>query len=47
MAYSKGFLLEKAIEITKAHARGGNTRSAETVLKQVYEELKKINEEIE
>jgi len=44
--YSKGALLEKAVEITKAHAEGGDSRNCATVLREVYEELKKINEEL-
>lgn len=47
MGYSKGSLLEKALKVAEAHAKSGNTRYVEIVLKQVYEELKKINEEIE
>lgn len=47
MAYEKSFLLKKAIKIAKAHAKSGNTRSVELVLRRVYEELKKINQELE
>jgi hypothetical protein len=44
--YSKGALLEKAVEIAKAHAKGGDSRNSALVLREVYEELKKINEEL-
>ena len=47
MAYNNTNLLEKALEITKAHARSGKTRNVELVLRKVFEELKKINEELE
>lgn len=48
MALSKIALLEKAVEITKEYARSGATnRTTETVLKFVYEELKKINEDLD
>lgn len=47
MAYSNAALLDKAVEITKEHARSGSTRTAETVLKFVYEELKKINQDLD
>ncbi|MEK7502214.1 MAG: hypothetical protein AAB609_01690 [Patescibacteria group bacterium] len=47
MAYSKTALLDKAIDIVKEYGRGGSTRIAELTLRQVYEELKRINQEIE
>ena len=46
MAYSKTALLEKALKIAKAHARSGNNTPIDVVLKQVYEALVEINEEL-
>lgn len=47
MSYTKTALLEKAIDIVKEYGKGGSTRTAESTLRQVYEELKKINKETE
>ena len=47
MAYSNAALLEKSVEIAKEHAKSGSTRSVESVLKGVYEELKKLNSDID
>lgn len=44
--YSKASLLDKALEVAKEHARSGNTTPVELVLRKVYEELKKIDEEL-
>mgnify|MGYP001619001250 CR=1 FL=1 len=46
MAYSKINLLDKSYEVIKAYAAGGGSAPLETVLRNVYEELKKINEEL-
>jgi hypothetical protein len=45
MAYPKATLLDKACEIVKAYAAGGGKNSPEIVLRYVYEELKKLNED--
>lgn len=47
MAYSKINLLDKAYEVTKSYAAGGGSTPIRTVLRNVYEELKNINKEIE
>ena len=48
MAHTNFSLVDKAIEIAKAYARSGNsTASIDTVLKEVYQALKEINEELE
>lgn len=47
MSFSKISLLEKAVDVTKAYASSGASTPLETVLKDVYEQLKKINEELE
>jgi len=44
---NKNYLLEKAIEIAKEHARSGNVRSVEIVLREVYEQLKKLGKDVE
>lgn len=46
MAYSKINLLDKAYEVVKAYAAGGGSTPLDTVLRNIYEELKKINEEL-
>ena len=38
-------LLEKAIEITKEYARGGGNTPIDTVLRNVYEQLKVLNKD--
>lgn len=47
MAFSKLSLLEKAITITTAYASGNVSTPVEQVLHDVYEELKKINQDCE
>lgn len=47
MAFSKVSLLDKAVKITEAYAKGGGPISPEAVLRNVYEELKKLNGELE
>ncbi len=47
MKYSKSSLLDKAYEITKAYASSNGTTPLATVLKNVYEELVLINEELD
>lgn len=46
MAYSKINLLDKAYEIAKAYAASGSTAPVHLVLRNSYEELKKINDEL-
>jgi len=46
MAYSKFNLLDKSYEVVKAYAAGGGSTPLETVLRNIYEELNKINEEL-
>lgn len=42
---NKVTLIDKAVEITKEYARGGGSNPLESVLKNTYEELKKLNED--
>ncbi len=44
--YSERKMLEMAVEITKEYARGGGSTTPGTILKMVYKELKKINDDI-
>lgn len=46
MAYSKFNLLDKSYEVVKAYAAGGGSTPLEVVLKNIYEELNKINDEL-
>ena len=46
MAYNKSFLFGKAIEITKKYARSGHSSGVASVLKDVYEQLVKLNEDL-
>lgn len=46
MAYSKTYLLSEAIKITVAYARGGGN-APRIVLKNIFDQLKELNEEIE
>lgn len=43
---TKHQLLEKTVEITKEYARGGGSSLA-PILSSVYEELKKLNQDLE
>ncbi len=46
MAIPKSTLIDKAVEITKAYASSGShSQSIALVLRQVYEELVKLNNE--
>lgn len=47
MKYSKIVLLDKAIEITKAYATSGGSSPVSMVLEKVYEQLKKLNDDVE
>lgn len=47
MALSNGFLLEKALEVVKSYASGGGSVPLRKVLRDVYEELKLINTELD
>jgi hypothetical protein len=47
MAYTKSNLLEKAVEIVVAYGKGGSTANPDSILRNAYNELKKINEEPE
>lgn len=44
---SKQMLLEKAVEIIKEYARGGGPVPPAQMLRFVYEELKRLNEDVE
>lgn len=46
MSYNKSYLLGKAAEIVIAYAQGGGKVSLDIVLRNVYEEVKKINNEL-
>ena len=45
--YSKGGLLEKAVEITIAYGKGSSTTYPDLILRKAYDELKKINDELD
>lgn len=45
MQLTKRQLFEKAVEITKEYARGGGVAPA-SILESVYEELKKLNQDL-
>lgn len=45
--YTKGAIFEKAIEVIKAYATGGGTSPLHLVLKSLYEEMMRINDEPE
>jgi hypothetical protein len=47
MSFSKTNLLDKAIEIAKAYAQSGGPTPLDTILREVYEELKKLNSDSE
>ena len=47
MAFPKTTLLDKAVEIVKSYARSGGSIHLDAVLRMVYTELVKINDEIE
>ncbi len=44
---NKKYYLEKAIEITKEHAKSSDTRNAEAVLEKVYAKLLELAEDVE
>ncbi len=44
---NKAYALDKAIEITKEYARGGGATPPQVALRNLYEELKKLNQEVE
>lgn len=46
MSYSKRGLLDKAIEITKKYARSGHSGAVDSVLKNVYDRLVELNEDV-
>jgi hypothetical protein len=43
--YTKGAIFDKAVEIVVAYGKGGSTLNPDYLLRKVYDELKKINEE--
>lgn len=46
LSYTQSNLMDKAYEITKAYATSGGSTPLDTVLRIVFEELKKINSEV-
>lgn len=47
MAFTKISLLEKAVKITESYAKGGGNTPPQVVLKDLYEQLKELNEELD
>ncbi len=45
MSYDKESLLDRAIDITKEHAKGKSDRLPSVVLEEVYNKLKELNED--